>query len=170
MSNKIKLTDKEQTFLDKFIDTNHIHPGSKIYWDLAKKILSKMHTEHLLGTSLVTAKAFEVAEEILFKIASVEADEFLEELLTVAPKSKSTKAMSLDLIKKDKTCSITKIRSALASSEVPLSRKELSERTGLRLQSVCGRINEMVSDGSVVIADIKWDKDSCRNVETVRLK
>lgn len=168
----IKLNDLEQRFLDKYIDSDKIHPGSQIYWDMAKKIMTTLNSEHLLGTSLVSNRANDIAERILFKIACVEVDEFLEEMRSVPQpiKKQSTKALSLEATQKDKAQTEMKIRSALASSETPLSRKDLSERTGLRLSSVCGRINEMVSNGSVVVVDTKWDKDSQRQVQTLKLK
>lgn len=47
------------------------------------------------------------------------------------------------------------------------SRSELATLTGLRLSSVCGRVNELVASGMVRPCGVKWDADTARNVETL---
>ncbi len=52
----------------------------------------------------------------------------------------------------------------------PMTRAELAAVLGLRLSSVCGRVNELLASGLVVVAGTKFDAETKRNVETVSLK
>lgn len=78
---KPKLTDKEQIFLDCFLDSDKIHPGNAAYWLLAKKLMEKMVYDHDMQTNLVTDRAYDQAFSILYKIAMLEAQECIEEML-----------------------------------------------------------------------------------------
>lgn len=50
-----------------------------------------------------------------------------------------------------------------------LSRAELANKTGMRLSSVCARVNELIEAGRVRVVGTTWDHDTKRNVETVGL-
>lgn len=52
----------------------------------------------------------------------------------------------------------------------PMTRAELAAALGLRLSSVCGRVNELMTANRLVVAGTKYDKDTKRNVEMVALK
>ena len=52
----------------------------------------------------------------------------------------------------------------------PLTRAELADLLGLRLSSVCGRVNELLKAGRVVVAGTKFDEETKRNVELIALK
>ena len=67
---KTKLTDTEQVFLDKFVDSEKIHPGNAAYWLFAKKLMEKVIDGHDTGSTLVTAKAYDLAQSILFNIVT----------------------------------------------------------------------------------------------------
>jgi hypothetical protein len=41
--------------------------------------------------------------------------------------------------------------------------------TGLRLSSVCGRVNELIEEGRVIVCGTTYDATTARNVETVTL-
>lgn len=82
----------------------------------------------------------------------------------------STKRQSLDL-------TVTKIpdmhrmimKTIEESVVVSLSRYEIHRLTGLRLSSVCGRVNELLASGQVRVNGTKRDLLTNRNVETLEL-
>ena len=53
--------------------------------------------------------------------------------------------------------------------EGDLSRTDLSHRTGLRISSVCGRVNELMKSFKIVVSGKKWDIESDRNVQTLKI-
>jgi hypothetical protein len=50
-----------------------------------------------------------------------------------------------------------------------LSRKEISLRAGISLSSACGRINELMKAGEVEKCGTKWDSESDRKVQILRI-
>jgi predicted transcriptional regulator len=48
-----------------------------------------------------------------------------------------------------------------------MSRSQLAEVTGMRLSSVCGRVNELLEDGKLIVAGKVFDRVTERNVETL---
>jgi len=47
----------------------------------------------------------------------------------------------------------------------PITRAELAKHTGLRLSSVCGRVNELIKKGYVIVQGVKHDDQTDRNVD-----
>lgn len=78
-----------------------------------------------------------------------------------------------------KTESFAKVKPTTAESyklildalkfENNLSRTDLSYRTGLRISSVCGRVNELMKSMKIVVSGKKWDIESDRNVQTLKI-
>lgn len=48
-----------------------------------------------------------------------------------------------------------------------VSRSEIAKITGLRVSSVCGRVNELIKMNLVVVSGTAWDEETKRNVEAV---
>lgn len=48
-----------------------------------------------------------------------------------------------------------------------VSRSEIAKITGLRVSSVCGRVNELIKMNLVVVSGTAWDAETQRNVEAV---
>jgi len=57
----------------------------------------------------------------------------------------------------------------LQNYEAPLSRNQIAEILGLRLASVCGRVNELLRDRQLEIGETTVDPRSGHLVETVRI-
>lgn len=49
------------------------------------------------------------------------------------------------------------------------SRKQLSDLTGIRLSSICGRVNELLHAGSIEEVGTVFDTESQRNVKCLAL-
>lgn len=166
---RLQLTDTEQNFLDKMIDTNIVHPGSAIYLDMVKKILTKLQAEYTQQTSLVSNRVNEIAESILYKIAAVEAEEFFEDLLSATPKRKfpSTKKLSLDQLLTDcaHNVDVTVLNAIKASPGS--SRRMIANQTGIFLSTVCGSVNRLMKEEKVWVIGTMKDKDTNRSVETL---
>jgi hypothetical protein len=48
------------------------------------------------------------------------------------------------------------------------TRREIAEGTDMLLSSVCGRVNELMELGQLCIAGLKFDKQTNRNVQTLK--
>lgn len=79
----------------------------------------------------------------------------------------STKVQSYEATKSQSGSSRERVKQALVRG--PLSRSEIAEVTGLRVSSVCGRVNELLKSGEVAVYGLKWDEATQRSVETVGL-
>lgn len=75
-----------------------------------------------------------------------------------------------------KTDSLVATRSTLSASQArimdalfmrSLSRAQLADATGMRLSSVCGRVNELLAKERLAIKGTAWDDETRRNVELV---
>jgi hypothetical protein len=77
----------------------------------------------------------------------------------------STRNESLQTV--DVGDSTRKVLNALQSKNY--TRAEVSEATGLRLSSVCGRVNELIQEGLVVVKGYKTDHKTNKKVEIVGL-
>jgi len=59
------------------------------------------------------------------------------------------------------------VMNCLLESEFPLSRKQISIKSGLTLQSVCGRANELIKMGAIEVCSSVYDCETEREVETL---
>jgi len=50
-----------------------------------------------------------------------------------------------------------------------LSRKQIAQKTGLLLQSICGRVNELVELDLIYVSGETFDTDTDRYVETLKV-
>jgi Mn-dependent DtxR family transcriptional regulator len=57
----------------------------------------------------------------------------------------------------------------IKKSRASWSRSELAERLGIRLSSVCGRVNELIADGKVTHADPRTCLVTGKTVRPVKL-
>jgi predicted DNA-binding transcriptional regulator len=94
----------------------------------------------------------------------------LEEILATpediwVPGKNVTKATSYKLTKETLAGVQHAVYSALAKSGQPLSRNEIANATGIRIQSVCARVAELINAGLVRVVGTKWDEETCREVE-----
>jgi len=80
----------------------------------------------------------------------------------------STKAESLKATKPTKADGHQRVLGCLFMC-AGLSRSGIAKATGMRLSSVCGRVNELIVAGKLSVAGIQRDSETERNVETVRL-
>jgi predicted transcriptional regulator len=81
--------------------------------------------------------------------------------------SKSTKQRSLAKV----NASVNHIRIVnLLRTQPNLTRSEIAEQLSLRLSSVCGRVRELILDGTVCTSGEKYDLDTKRYVQTLELK
>lgn len=56
----------------------------------------------------------------------------------------------------------------LKASKTPMSRREIAEAANISLQSVCGRVSELMNEGKIVSVDKQKDEETNRNVETLK--
>jgi len=83
----------------------------------------------------------------------------------------STKAESLstvvksgtDLTQKQRILELLKDKTYLT-----WTREGIAEELGMIVSSVCGRLNELVADGSVAVSDNTWSVKTNRNVNTYK--
>jgi len=61
------------------------------------------------------------------------------------------------------------IMNCLLECYFSLSRRQIASATGLTLQSVCGRINELLKMGAVCVTGSVYDCETERNVETLAI-
>lgn len=80
----------------------------------------------------------------------------------------TTQTESLTLCRESSETRKQQILDALFMA-LPMSRAELARVTGLRLSSVCGRVNELIEEGRVIVCGTTYDATTARNVETVTL-
>lgn len=82
----------------------------------------------------------------------------------------STKTRSLEKTRKTTLAPVrARVLATLREADAPLTRFEIASRSGLRLSSVCGRVNELIADRFVRIAGEKLDTETDRHVETLEL-
>jgi len=134
-----------------------------VYYTMLEKQLYNTLTKINNNQLLATTNGKQLVEDLLLKIQTLLVDKELEELLT--EKTPSTKIRSLERVRKVEVATI--VYNAISSSEVPISRSEIAERTGLRLSSVTGRVNELLKEGRIEVTGEKLDKNSDRRVETL---
>lgn len=95
--------------------------------------------------------------------------EISHECLNLAyKKNTSTKAMSLEEYESyygDSTRFM--ILEYLTKATTPKSRAELSRELGLRLSNVCGRVHELIQEGSVAVSGSIKDPITGKTVQTV---
>lgn len=81
----------------------------------------------------------------------------------------STKSESFQKVSATKAKTTAQIKLAIATLG-KATRAEIANATGLKLSSVCGRINEMKEVGMIVVTGKKFDLETERNVEVVELR
>lgn len=80
----------------------------------------------------------------------------------------STRSESLEITRETAATRRQQILDALFMSP-PLSRSELAAKTGMRLSSVCGRVNELLDEGRIVVDGTTYDPATQRHVETLTI-
>lgn len=147
-------------------------PSNAIYWEMLEKAVADTIEKGLNHKILLTNAGLASLREIESKVKNYLADLEIEKILAMEDENPITsyvKILSYQQSKQTAQQVQAKIYSAVSISDVPLSRKEISERTDLRLSSVCGRVNEMILKGTLKVSGTKWDKDSQREVQTLEV-
>lgn len=60
-----------------------------------------------------------------------------------------------------------RVMRVIFQSDRPVSRQQISDRTGMKLSSVCGRVNELLEMGFLIVASETWDECTSREVEAL---
>jgi Winged helix-turn-helix DNA-binding len=164
---KVDFDQQEKTFISKVM-RGWEPENYEVYLDMVQDIIEKQFD---CNRSLVTSEALSLVESIRFKIFDHRASYEIDQLLrnpnpsVLSGYKESTKVASFR-----KLAHITKKHQLILDTlevEPDLSRRELANKTGLRLQSVCGRVNELIGDGLVRVSGKSFDKSSGRDVETL---
>lgn len=168
-TNPLSFTDDELTFLveiDYGIDYNN--------YELSLNILNRIITNQLERLTSDEASKIAVLRDMQFKIYDWLAASVVDKMISdpsyfkpkfTVPGFNKTKAISLREVRSTKSQCHSLIISKLKKRE--MTRKELAESTGLRIQSVCGRVNELLSSGEIEVVGTKWDSDTERKVEVL---
>lgn len=149
----------------------HIDYQHPFFYEMLEKGIADIINGYENRTMLVTEKSIEPLRQLHYKVAMALASKELELILsedTLATQT-STQILSFKQAKVTKTAVVNRIIATLASSDMPLSRSEIAERTSLRVCSVTGRCAEMLKEGILELDEIKLDKDSNRYVQTLKL-
>ncbi len=77
----------------------------------------------------------------------------------------NTKTQSL--FKTDRITAREKVFNAIQAG--PSSRNVIAQVTGLKMSSVCGRVNELLHTGRIRVAGAEYDGETNRVVETLAL-
>ncbi len=170
---KFKSTD---TILFSEAEADFIHKviGGLDYdnYELSLDILNRIITNQINNITIAEADKLPVLESLQVKIYDWRATREVQRMLSDPsygsgaisfPVKNLTKALSLKATRSTKSQCHALIVSKLKKGE--MTRRELAEATGLRLHSVCGRVNELMSSGEVEVVGTKWDSDTERNVE-----
>lgn len=175
---KIELTVVEEIFVGKFVDSEVIHPKNAAYWPMVKKILGKLQAAHLNGVTPMTDKANELIESVLYKIGSVEADAFFEELLSNPSKAlkpkrmvkkNTTKKMSQEQFLIEHAGTVDDVIYNAISVNPGMSRRELANETGIFLSTICGCIARLAALDLIRVSGVKTDSETNRKVELLEV-
>lgn len=169
---QIDFTKKELYFIERV--TNRLRCSNyETYLDLLLQII-KEKTD--TSKTFVTNAAQKLVQDIEYKIASWRFDRELEYALINPNYGEDVKASAYGHTKVESFNKLThttlshlhtKILAAL--EEGSFTRRELAERTDISVQSVCGRVNELIKSGQVYVNGTKWDADTQRSVQTLAL-
>src|SRR5574343_659515 len=167
----IDFTPTESQFIHKTLD-GYNSPNFDIKMSMIRKIINSMLQN---PTLIISQQARDVIEQIQLNICMYQATEELHKILIdpnyenkanyQSEQANSIRVASLNAIRPHTAYLYLKILDQLNSGN--LTRRELSERTGIRLSSVCARVNELIKDNLVSIYGTKWDSETNRNVELV---
>jgi DNA-binding IclR family transcriptional regulator len=80
----------------------------------------------------------------------------------------NTRTDSLSIVKETAETRRQQILDALFLKP-PMTRAELARATGMRLSSVCGRVNELIAEGKVRVDGTAYDAETQRHVEAVTI-
>lgn len=161
-----QFTPQEQTLVNSLMRS--IDSNSPAYLDILEKHLANLINESKNRTALITDKAAKAIEHLHWKVASFRFDAEVDLLLADTEQTTPlTRSLSLKQAKATKQEVAIKIINTLMHSELPLSRSEIANRTGLRLSTVCGSVKPLLNEGKIVVVGTKFDKDSNRQVETL---
>lgn len=170
----VQLTPRQEIFLSRLMKpmSDFVSPNSPVYWDFVLKMLNEQYLNpNALATSKAREMMFSIVERIQYAYFDDQIDEILigVESIPSGELPENTKVQSMKKSKKNSSKGHLLIRSALQSSNEPLSRTELANLTNLRLSSVCARVVELIEEGEIQVAGTKHDKESDRMVETLEL-
>jgi len=160
-------TKLEQHFLNKAVGSTFDYLKSisnETYWDMVIKVLNNQ----LAPTKLVTDDARALMDGILYKIVSAKFDDLVEGILSEPlPEelnSNQIKAKSFRGV--DASDKQKQIIEALKTSP-HLSRSDLSEKLGWKINQVCPRVLELIEQGRIRVSGTKEDTESGRTVQTL---
>lgn len=80
---------------------------------------------------------------------------------------KSTKQQSYEATQPTIGAKAMLVYDTLKNSQHPLSRAQLAATTGLKLSSVCARVNELIEASMVKVDGTTFDFETQRNVQTL---
>ena len=58
----------------------------------------------------------------------------------------------------------------IENAELPLSRREIADRAGIRVSTVCARVAELQEAGAISVTGTKLDSDSLKRVEVLSVR
>jgi predicted transcriptional regulator len=164
-----EFTPQEQTLINSLMRS--LDATSPIYLDILEKRLADIINEAESRVLIATTKALDALKHIHWKVASFRFDTEVDLILS-DPEASTPTSRSLSLMKTKRTKQevANKILSTLKQSDLPLSRSEIANRTGLRISTVCGSVKPLLDEGKIKVTGTKFDKDSQRQVETLGAK
>ena len=160
----IDFNSAEQNFVDR------ITKGwATTNYDVILRILSEQFdsNRHMMSTTVS-----ELVDSISYKIMCYHANIEIEKILAepnLVNKPVNTKRLSFAKTQLSLGDLHYKVLDVVEKNP-GLSRKEIAHRTGISLQSVCARVNELLNDDMLYVCGTKDDTDSSRTVQTLSRK
>jgi len=170
---EIQWTQQEQAFIDRFLG-NYQPNNYDLYLDLIQTVLDRQINK---GLDLCDPSIKSLTDGIYLAIFDYRAGQAIESMLSDPsyiiknpPNTRrmSTKAESYQRFLDDND--LTQIHHCILSTldECPaMSRTQISNHTGIRLQTICARVNELIKLGKIRVEGTIKDGGSHRNVETL---
>ena len=180
MAIQVNLNQAEHLFLSRMITVSLSNPA---YWEIVKKMMTGLVESHATQSKLVTEKTATMAENILYKIVVVEADQCIQDILSGKLKGTATKPnikrsvrknltkiLSYDQFLTEKADSVDANALKCINNNPNITRRQLSETLSIRLSTICGSVNRLYKQNYIRVSGVTVDPDSNRKVETLQVR